>query len=318
MQNKDLDSKCYMLSKAVMRRDFPLQARVMAALNLAEALEEKKDCYAECLVHLSTEAVSVNIENGDVEIDVEKCFQNDISLDGMENYIQCQGGTNTGLEENDFTRFAVYSTFRLLCMENPFDGRETLLEYPLLSKKAIKQIHSGDYGFVMSDCTNRFSDYIGREILPMWKNVPIFLKEVFEQELNVKQKDLDCLSMKEWVKYMRMLRDCLVCVNNQFRLCDPDAKNDVLFMVVNGFKIPVWPRKAIYWYHVDEEKIDMQKGGIIGGINTKGLLENRTSGRWYVEDHGQKIILYSDCGIKPENGMKIYIGCSKIEIVSGM
>ena len=120
---------------------------------------------------------------------------------------------------------------------------------------------------------------------------------------------------------MQKLRDCLVYVNGQFRFCDPDVSNKVLFMVIDDYKIPVWPKKAIYWYHVDVP-ISESRNGIIAGITAKDgryYLNNLSGNVWGATNKNTSFWIYPEREIEIVEGMTIQLENGKIiKIVNGL
>lgn len=297
---KGSSQKYYPLCRAVSRPNFLLQMRVMAALHLAEALRMLHHDF--CVYQLPPDAFFVNTESGDVQVFLEKRRNRETPQEGQEE----------ALKESQFVRFGAYATFRLLCVENPFDGQETLVEYPLLTPNALRKIHSGEYGFIFSECGNRFSEYSGKETLMRWRTIPSGLRESMKEALSAKES----LDTEDWLNQMRMLRDSLVYVNGRFRLCDPALSNNVLFVEAGDFKIPIYPRKAVYWYHVGlrGEQTDQ---GIAVGITGDRLLKNLTTEKWRVVY--EKMTFFTEPGdcLEPKDGMQIQIEDTCLRIING-
>jgi len=116
------------------------------------------------------------------------------------------------------------------------------------------------------------------------------------------------------------MRDSLVYVNSQFKFCDPDVSNKVLFMVVDDFKIPVWPKKAVYWYHVDIPLYESQNG-IVAGVTVregKYYLSNLSGNPWAVTLNSVTEWVEPEQSIQIIEGMVIKLGDSKsIKVQSG-
>lgn len=201
-------------------------------------------------------------------------------------------------------------------MDNPYDGRDTLIQFPLLSATALNQINSGKYGFIFSGYWNQYSEHIGKEAYQRWRNIPSGLRSLLEAELNRKQGEGQYKTTDEWLAYMRMLRDCLVLENGQFRLCDPDVPSQVLFLQTGDYRIPVKPRKAVYWYHVGMPE-DQFENGIVAGINADGYVENYSHIQWDISKPAAAIKLESRQSIKPEEGMRIDIGGKVLYVICG-
>lgn len=282
------DEKYCMIGKAVHLKHFSLPARVLAALHLAEqvtALTKRADGKRYSLM---PEAVLVHIENGDVRILPEKCPEE-------------------GAGDADLFRFAAYMAFRLLCVDDPLDGRETLVKYPYLSKEAAADVWQGKYGFILSDGPNRFSDYIGKTAAARWNALPAFLQRAFQEAFDTKEeggeKEAD---LAYWLVQMRKLRDCLVLEDRRWSFWEPEASGQTMVLEMKEYQVHVQARKAIYWYHVEAE-FDAQTNGIVGGIGQDGFLENRSRFVWSVEAGEKKLPLYPAEKIKLETGMVLKI-----------
>ncbi len=315
VESEDI-GKYHYISEAVTMKNFSLQSRIMASLNLADMCVELKENFQNMLYQIMAEAVYVNPENGDVKILVEKCFGNvPLTFDKRkkQDYLICKNEIKSlPIGEKELLRFAVYSTFRLLCVENPYDGKKTLVQYPFLSQKAIELIHTEKNGILVKDGENSFSDYIGKNALLRWKAIPTFLRTVIEKELQEESQ----ISLSEWLVCVRRLRDCLVYIKGQAKMCDPDAVNNVLFLKVGEYKIPIWPRKAIYGYHI-WSKTGAEAWQVVAGVNAVGELENKSHMQWVAEYDDSIMIIYPGRSVKPLLDMKIKIEDMELQVISG-
>ncbi len=317
---EDFKEKYLQLHEAVNLQQFPLRARILAALNLSDAFASIKEYFFGILYSLCMEDIYVNIENGEIKILLERCLSPAFQgKRGKDFYFECSdGASKEASAETGLLDFLAYAEFRILCAADPFDGRETLMQYPYLSTLAMEQIHNGSYGFIFSDNENKCSQYAGQFAKAKWRELPAFIRTMFTQVFEEKTKGIERqMSFEDWLTQMRKLRDCLVYVKRKFKLCDPQEQNKVLFIKINEFKIPVWPNKAIYWYHTTFQYEDGQEG-LIGGINKEGFLENYTDQSWHVE--GDDDIMYLCKGDKVElkKGMKIQLSIhGEAEIIDG-
>ena len=305
----------YKTIDAVYRRNsFAFHSRVVMSLNLAEAFLTLEKYFYGCLRRLVPEAIYVNTDDADVKIIIDRLLSRDIDLRNADDeYLRIICDDEETINRSDLLRYLVYTSFRLICIDNPYDGKDTLIQFPLLTSKAFGEINSGNYGFIFSKRKDEYSEYIDKEALQRWNLLPGFIKQVFSDVLDNKRSDLD---VDDWLKYMRILRDCLVLVNGQFKLCDPDVSNKVSFLVSDEFRIPIWPRKAVYWYHVGI-LADYVTKEIIAGINAEGFIENMTNEQWVIENESKVRYLAPGKSIKPEIGMDIEINNTHFKVVSG-
>lgn len=308
------------LDEAVLLPEFPLRARVLAALNLADTMVGIQDKFEGLLYSMRPGAVYVNLETGETKILIERCMDFASGKEGRYEYGFAVGPKEEKedtLTEADLLNFLEYTTFRLLCMEDPFDGEETLTRYPCLTRKALEEIHRGDYPFAFAGAGHPAAAYPSQNAQARWKSLPGDLRRLFERVFDRSARiGEDGMDLSKWRIQMRKLRDCLVSVNRQFRLCDPEVPNKVLFLVIGEYRIPVWSKKAIYWYHT---KLEYEKttNGLVGGINSEGSLENRTGTQWAVELDGTTAFIAPGGKVKLEEGMKLTIGKEVVRIVNG-
>ncbi len=306
------------LDKAYVKQGFPLHLRVLTALKFVTALKDAFDEQSGKIDCLSNEAFLVNTESGDLALIAEKLM-------------------NTGADSpspSDISRFVAYSVFRLLCIDSPYDGSLTLTEFPFLSKAAKEEIESGKYGFIFAEGENKFSEYKGRDTYHRWRNIPVEVREVLTRELSGAQAPFESqtkavaeaagqdpaeaqpLTLEEWLKAMRILRDYLVFADGQFKFWNPENAEIALFLRVDDYKIPVWPRKAIYAYHVEAGKEDTENG-LVAGINAEGRLENRSAFKWSVKCSAGTLEAEQGDSIVPEPGMTITVNGKELKVESG-
>lgn len=302
------------IDSAFRKGNFAFHSRVITALNLAEAFFSLDNYFYGYLTCLVPEAIYINTDDGDVRIIIDRLLSRDIELpEGNNEYLRIVCGDEDTINRSDLLRYLAYTSFRLICIENPYDGKGALIEFPLLTNNAYKAINSGKYGFIFSEAKDEYSEYIDKETYQRWNLLPGKIKDVFSAVLDNKG---DALDVGEWLKNMRILRDCLVLVNGQFKLCDPDVSNKVSFLVSDDYYIPVWPRKALYWYHVGIP-VDNVAKEVVAGINNDGYIENMTDEQWVVENKSHLAYLAPGKSIKPEMGMDIEINNTHFKVVSG-
>ncbi len=302
--------KYHQIDKAVKLSNFSLHARIMSVLNLSDAIRGINEFFRGLVYYIGPQAVFVNIETGDVKILIEKCI--DADLRGKRRYEynftpKLKNESFEPMNETELLRFLAYATFKLICVGDPFDGCDTLIQYPYLTDDAIEKMHQGNYHFIFDEGDNRHSEYIGQGVYARWKTLPMFVKLAYIQVFNREVEDLDeQWNLEKWLVLMRKLRDCLVYVNNQFKLCDPDVSNKIMFMKINEFKIPAWAKKAIYWYHAGVP-YDAKTNGLVAGINVEGFLENHSELQWVVEFDKKTFFVQPGHSVKLEEGMTIQL-----------
>lgn len=317
------EGKLIRLHQSYMAEGFSIGARILAAMNLSMIWGELQTVIDKNLLSMHPESIYVNIENGDVYIWMESWLQPESVQNPIEPgyppewYIR----EEKKLTKTDIQYFLTYSTFRLLCGDEPFDGSETLLQFPLLTMEALRDIHAGNYEFALVKGKNPVSEYIGQGLLKKWRAFPAFIRNVYERNftLGIRQPE-ERTPINEWLKLLRKLRDCLVYVNGQIRFCDPEVSNQVMFMVVDDYKIPVWPKKAVYWYHVDIEWSE-SKNGIVAGVTMKDgkyYLNNLSGNVWGAVMNNTNLWIYPDKDVEIVEGLKIQLENEKtIQIVNG-
>ena len=289
--------------------DFSLPCRVMASLKLAEIASYEDGQHETVSGFIRVEDIFANIKTGDIKVVLE-----DPETEAVNNKSD-KNAKGSGPLEKDYLRLAVYLTFRLLCIGDPFDGKQTLVEYPYLSQSALTRIHSGDYDILVKGGINSFSDYIGKEVLNRWNALPKFFREQ-AQEILCNSSNMTDQYGKEWLVTIRKLRDCLVRVKGQYRFFDPSQPINLMFMEVGEYRVPIWPQKALYWYHAGVD-IGQSRNGIVAGVNAEGNLENYSSLDWSATCGTATQFISPEHTVKPELGMVIQVKETKIQIADG-
>lgn len=318
-------SKVHKLSSSLSTNGFSIYSRIMAATNLAEAFNVIQSYIGKNILSIHPEDIYVNTETGEIYIWIEQWLNEFKNLTTFvdfgfspEWYVR----NEKIITEADLRFFMAYVIFRLLCNDDPFDGSETLLQFPLLTDEAVRSMRVNKYGFVLSKGGNGVSEYIGEGLWNKWHNLPAFLRNEIEKNFTtgIELPD-ERTEISKWVKILQKLRDCLVCVNGKFRFCDPDISNKVLFMVIDDYKIPVWTKKAIYWYHVDVS-INESRNGIIAGVTAKNgryYLNNLSGNVWGATNKSTSFWIYPGQEIEIVEGMTIQLENGKIiKIVNGL
>ena len=318
-------SSIYKLSDALMAENFSIYSRVMTAINLAESLNVVHNYVGKSILSIHPEDIYVNTDNGDIYIWIERWLSKIVDTDAVDDFgfaPEWYSREKKAVTEADFRFFMAYAVFRLLCNSEPFDGDETLMQFPLLTDDAVRFIHSGSFGFVLSQGDNCISTYMGRELQEKWRALPGFLRSVMKKNFTIGIENPDeRTEISQWLKTMQQLRDCLVFVNGRFRFCDPDSSNPVLFMKIDDYKIPVWPKKAIYWYHVDIP-VNESKNGIVAGVTSRDghcSLKNLSGNVWGITLDKTSFWVYPEQEVEITEGMTIQLENKKIiKVVNGL
>lgn len=313
------------LCSSLFTNGFSIYSRIMAAINLAETFKVIQSYIEKNILSIHPEDIYVNTENGEVYIWIEQWlseFKDASTVDDFGFSPEWYVRDEKNITEADLRFFMAYVIFRLLCNDDPFDGSETLLQFPLLTDEAMRSMRVNKYGFVLSKGSNGVSEYIGQGLWNKWRNLPTFLRNEIEKSFTTGiEIPYERTEISQWVKALQKLRDCLVYVNGQFRFCDPDVSNKVLFMVIDDYKIPVWPKKAIYWYHVDVS-ISESRNGIVAGVTAKDgryYLNNLSGNVWGATNKNTSFWVYPEREIEIVEGMTIQLENGKIiKIVNGL
>ena len=303
---------------------FSMYSRIMTAINLLESLSAIYGYIGKNILSIHPEDIYVNIKNGDVYIWIEQWLRKVENLETVEDFgfpPEWYSRTEKIVTKADCNFFIAYVIFRLFCKDEPFDGSETLLQFPLLTNEAIHLIHANKFEFVLTKGSDYVSNYIGQELRKKWYALPTFLRNELEKNLTIGiENPNERTEISQWLKEMRKVRDCLVYVNGQLRFCNPAISNKVLFMKIDDYKIPVWPQKAIYWYHVDIP-INESKGGVVGGVVSKEncyYLRNLSGNVWGVTLNNTSFWIHPGCEVEIVEKMVIQLENGKmIKIVNG-
>lgn len=263
-------------------------------LDVLQALNEKFNNFFKCL---DNDAIYIDVESGDIKIFLEKLIAS-----------QCEK-----IEESINTDIA-YIVFELLCMANPYDGKKTLVEFPLLTYKSKKNINFQIKEFVFADNENGVSKYIGKEMVARWNALPPIIRNVLEDNLD-KDRTSITYDINDWIFAIRKLRDLLVFVNRSFRFCNPAEKNQILFMRIDEFLVPVWPRKALYGYHIGESDY-LKSRQVILGVNQEGKVVNHSTIDVFLKLEDELVKVEPGEAFLPESGMEVLVDNKCITIAN--
>lgn len=320
-----LDPYVYKLSSALPASNFSIYSRIMAAINLAESLNVIHSYIGKNILSIHPEDIFVNTTNGDVYIWIEQWLNviaepNTVTHFGFppEWYLRKE----KAVTEADFRFFTAYVIFRLLCNDEPFDGSETLLQFPLLTDEAIRIMRAKKYGFILAKGINYVPVYMSQGLWKKWRSLPAFFRIEIEKSLTDGVEDPNKMpEISQWIKTMQKLRDCLVYVKGQFGFCDPDTSSKILFMVIDDYKIPVCSKKAIYCHHVDVSINESEDEIVAGVFSEEGrhYLTNFSENVWRAILNNTSFWIYPEREIEIVEGLTVQLGNGKnIKIVNGL
>ena len=315
----------HQLSKSLYVNGFSIYSRIMAAIHLAEVLTVLEKYIGKNILSIRPEHIYVNVENGEIYIWIEQWLKKHKTFPCKDEFgfsPEWYEGEEKEISAADFGFFAAYAIFRLLCNDDPFDGSDTLLQFPLLTQEAISAIRANKYGFALAKGPNCVSEYTDPALINKWRGLPMFLRREFERNFTAGvNHSEERTGLSQWLKIMQKMRDCLVYVNGQFRFCDPDVSNKVMFMVIDEYKIPVWPKKAIYWYHVNIPMSE-SKNGVIAGVTVRDghyYLTNLSGNVWGATLNNTSLFIHPEREIELVLGLTIQLENGKtIRIVDGL
>lgn len=290
-----------------------IRTKILALDNLTNMITTIYHSVPSKIKRIGANCIYVNPNDGNVIVILDRCldinaYRSECSEDGL--FLELS--EKNGLTERMLVRFLAYTAFIVICRNNPYDVTAALKLYPLLTKPAARKINEGQMGFVFStpNCDNPInSDNIEK----VWKLLPSFFRASMCNELDNNSREDKHSSLKQWQIQIRMLRDSLIIVKNRPVLYDWDLQQNLLLLKCNEYLIPVWPRKAIYWYHVGLSYSDGENG-IIGGIDADLRLKNNSNILWFSK---KGIQISRGQSIKLEEGMIINVGSQTIKILAG-
>lgn len=294
---EEFESKYKKYINVVFDSRFAINVRLSVIANILDvlqALNEKFNNYFECI---DSDAIYIDIESGDVKIILEKM-------------LSCQRKK----KEVNINADIAYIVFELLCMANPYDGRKTLVEVPLLTPKMKDIINYQIKEFVLADNENGVSKYIGKEMLARWNALPPIIRNVLEDNLD-KGRSSITYDINDWIFVIRKLRDLLVFVNRSFRFCNLAEKNQILFFKIDVFLVPIWPRKALYGYHVGETDY-LKSQQVILGVNQEGRVVNYSPTDIFLKLEDKQVKVETGEAFLPECGMEILVDNKCITIAN--
>ena len=276
---------------------FPINLRVAVISNLLELAIGLNERFGNDVQTINKDAVFISIENGDVKLLLEQqiAAQNDTVKSNTNEMLACM-------------------IFELLCMANPYDGKKTLVKFPLLTPKTLEIINKEEKAFIFANNENGISKYIAKDALARWNALPDAIKKILAENLDFNSSAVS-YELNDWLFPIRNLRDFLVYVNGRFRFCNPVESRQVLFFKVEEYMVPVWPRKAIYGYHAGETDFAAAKQVLLG-VNAEGKVENHSEKILTLELDGNREELRSGECFRPKSGIEIILENKRILIVN--
>lgn len=184
----------------------------------------------------------------------------------------------------------------------------------MLTYKSKESINCQIKEFVFADNENDVSKYIGREMVARWNALPPIIRNVLEDNLD-KGRTSITYDTNDWIFVIRKLRDLLVFVNRSFRFCNPAEKNQILFFRIDAFLVPIWPRKALYGYHVGEADY-LKSRQVILGVNQEGKVVNHSTMDIFIKLEDKQVKVETGEAFLPEIGMEILVDNKCIAIVN--
>lgn len=268
----------YTLDDVIYKKTFSLNMRVNAAINLSEIIKTVADYFDGLIFSLYPEDIFVNPENGSVKLLIERCLDSDYIKHRYNNisfFVPDDRSSECNyVNQSDLLKFVQYYSFRLMCVENPFDGKQTLLQYPLLTEKALKDINSGSFDFIFSKSKENFSTVLNEPTLRRWINyLSSDIRRKFTEAFCIKNDEPNKSSIDEWIINMRMLKDCFVFINGKSGICYPEKNVGIPFISINEYNIPAVENQKLYYYHIDMDYKDTNNG-IIGQILNDNVFMN--------------------------------------------
>lgn len=301
------------ISSVAYNETFPIRTKILILDNLTNLIMELFHSIPSHFKRIGADCIYVNSLNGNVKVFLDRCLDIDAKRhECEEDFTFLEVCDINGLTEQSIVKFLVYTSFVLICRKNPFDVTNSIIHYPLLTKESVKEINSGQMGFLYSKsyCDNPID---AESVDKVWNLLPSFFRKAVSIVLDQNLASNDYQSLDKWQIQIRMLRDSIIFVQNKTILYDWNLHENLLLLKCNDYLIPVWPRKAIYWYHVGLSYNDGDNG-VIGGIDAESKLKNSSNILWSIRKGGQ---IGKGKSIKLEPGMNISIGSQSINVISG-
>lgn len=177
--------------------------------------------------------------------------------------------------------------FRILFIDDPFDGSATLDKYPYFSSKAISDMYGSNPIFILhTSSKNPNSSFVGENAFELW-NHKSFLSEAsllkhkfcqtFVNFINQPEKRY---SIPDWLFLFRTIKDQLCLVNGKWKLVTESDYWDVgdyFRLNICGYGIPLLTNKTICRYHLyNTEYYDKDIDSKICLISKDGYLINKS------------------------------------------
>lgn len=289
----------------------PIRTKILILDSLTGLIMTLRDSFPSALKRLGANCVHVNPKTGDVRVLLNRCI--DSAADEQEfaeDEMFLEVHSPDGLSEQMIVRFLIYTAFVLIVRRNPFDCRAAMMQYPLLTKQAIRDINTGRFGFHAS-ASGQNGAAEADSADKVWRSLPTFFRNVIQSELS-SSGQVHHLTLKEWQMKIRMLRDSLIIVKNKNVLYDWDVDQSLMLLKCNGYLIPVYPRKAIYWYHLGLSYTNGENG-VIAGIDADYNLKNNSTILWTTKKGSQ---INKGKAIKLRPGLVINISGQEIQVLA--
>jgi len=297
--SNEFGKKYRQLKKAIFSPMFAMPVRLKALSNILNLLQTLNEKFHQYFQKVDMDSMFVDIETGEVQLLLEKMIaaQNDVT-------------------ENTVNSDLAFIIFEMICGANPYDGKKTLVEFPLLTPKTEKMIKDVQKEFIFGK-DNRVSKYIGQGVITRWNAIPQSVRYALEDNLDVSRAAKTITyNMEDWIYSVRTARDLLVLSRNGFGFCNPKEENPFLFLrVENEYWIPICPRKAVYGYHVGETDYPVQEQAVLG-MSPDGKIINCTEKDIIVELQGNRKAFPPKNMVEARVGMKFIVNdhCT-IEVV---
>lgn len=140
---EDFRSKYKKYTNVVFDSKFAINVRLSVIANVLDVLQALNEKFNNYFKYLDNNAIYIDVESGDIKIFLEKLIASQV-----------------GKAEESINTDIAYIVFELLCMANPYDGKKTLVEFPLLTCKSKERINYQIKEFVFADNENGVSKYI--------------------------------------------------------------------------------------------------------------------------------------------------------------
>lgn len=303
------------LSEIMNVENISVRTKIIILNNVTDIVTTLYDCFTTNMKRIAADCIYVNPKDGSVLFMFERSLDQNINISNYEkDSFFLEISESNGLTEQMLIRFLAFVSFMFLCNRNPYDVPEYMALYPLLTTKASQIINNGEKGFILSE-TNIV--YVNDELCKKkWRYLPTYFRKVICSELNKGKDASQIMDLKQWQSQIRMLRDSLIIVKSKPVFYDWETQQSLLLIRCNDYLVPVWPRKAVYWYHISSSDINYDNP-IVGGIDADMNLRNQSNFVWTYTRAGKRGNLYSGQSVKLEAGLSIIIDNQEIKVLDG-